>query len=76
MRTVDRKAKSVHGRMTPTNDRAQRAYRVVRQDDNGNRFVVQTALSRDEAERLVADFESRGHKQLYWIEADERSDAT
>jgi UDP-N-acetyl-2-amino-2-deoxyglucuronate dehydrogenase len=43
---------------------------VHRQDDNGNRFVVQAGLSRQEAERLVAEFESRGHKQVYWAEPD------
>jgi len=41
---------------------------VHRQDDNGNRFVVSTGLRREEAERLVAEFEARGHKQLYWVE--------
>jgi len=43
---------------------------VHRQDDNGNRFVVQTGLSREEAERLVAIYERRGHKQIYWAEVD------
>jgi hypothetical protein len=41
---------------------------VHRQDDNGNRFVVQTHLSREEAERLVMELERRGHKQVYWAE--------
>jgi len=41
---------------------------VHRQDDNGNRFVVRTGLRREEAERLAAEFESRSHKQLYWVE--------
>lgn len=41
---------------------------VHRQDDNGNRFVVQTGLSRLEAEQSVADYERLGHKQLYWTE--------
>ena len=41
---------------------------VHRQDDNGNRFVVRAGLSREEAERLVAEFEALGHKQLYWAE--------
>jgi hypothetical protein len=44
---------------------------VGRQDDNGNRFVVQRGLSRPEAERLAAEFEARGHKQLYWVEPDQ-----
>ncbi|GAA2776132.1 NUDIX domain-containing protein [Kitasatospora aburaviensis] len=43
-------------------------FRVMRQDDNGNRFPVADGLARDEAERLAAEFEARGHKQLYWVE--------
>ncbi|MFJ6618299.1 SPOR domain-containing protein [Kitasatospora sp. NPDC091335] len=45
-------------------------YRVMRQDDNGNRFLVAGGLDPAEARRLATDFESRGHKQLYWVEAD------
>ena len=41
---------------------------VHRQDDNGNRFVVERHLSREDAERLVQTFEARGHKQYYWAE--------
>lgn len=47
------------------------AYRVMRQDDNGNRYLVARGLSRAEAEALAAEFEARGHKQLYWVERDE-----
>ena len=43
---------------------------VFRQDDNGNRFVVEEHVSREEAQRLVEKFEARGHKQLYWAEPD------
>jgi hypothetical protein len=43
-----------------------------RQDDNGNRFVVETGLSREDADRLVAELEARGHKQVYWAEPDRR----
>ncbi len=43
---------------------------VYRQDDNGNRFVVERQLSREEAERMAAEFEARGHKQVYWVEPD------
>jgi hypothetical protein len=39
---------------------------VCRQDDNGNRFEVKRHLSQEEALRLVAEFEARGHKQFYW----------
>ncbi|GGN43366.1 hypothetical protein FHR83_001810 [Actinoplanes campanulatus] len=46
-------------------------WRVWRQDDNGNRFVVARFTSRAEAEKLAAEMESRGHKQLYWVAAAE-----
>ncbi|MFE6050193.1 SPOR domain-containing protein [Kitasatospora sp. NPDC056446] len=44
-------------------------YRVMRQDDNGNRFLVAKDLDRAEALRRAAELEARGHKQLYWVEA-------
>ncbi|MFD8757253.1 SPOR domain-containing protein [Kitasatospora sp. NPDC059577] len=43
-------------------------YRVVRQDDNGNRFLVAKDLDGAGAQRLAAELEARGHKQLYWVE--------
>lgn len=46
----------------------EQTWAVYRQDDNGNRFVVSTRLGREEAKRLVAEFEARGHKQVYWAE--------
>lgn len=46
---------------------------VHRQDDNGKHFVVETGLTREEAERLVATLEQRGHKQAYWAEPDSTS---
>lgn len=49
-------------------DRPVAKWTVHRQDDNGNRFVVETGLSREDAEHLVAIYEARGHKQLYWAE--------
>lgn len=41
-------------------------FSVHRMDDNGNEFVVRRHVSREEADRLVAEFEARGHKQTYW----------
>nr|WP_236715518.1 hypothetical protein [Pseudomonas sp. BMS12] len=38
----------------------------MRLDDNGNRFVVRTALGRQAAERLARKYQARGHKQSYW----------
>jgi hypothetical protein len=54
---------------TPINPEKD-TWSVFRQDDNGNRFVVQEHISRDDAERLVEKFEARGHKQLYWADRD------
>jgi hypothetical protein len=48
--------------------RSEPKWTVHRQDDNGNRFVVETGLSREDADRLVHMYEARGHKQLYWAE--------
>jgi hypothetical protein len=42
--------------------------RVLRQDDNGNEYVVAKVSSRCEAEAMVAEYESRGHKQVYTID--------
>lgn len=43
-------------------------WQVRRQDDNGNRFVVEAGLSEERARQLAGEFEQRGHKQLYWAE--------
>ncbi|WP_104818138.1 hypothetical protein [Kitasatospora sp. MMS16-BH015] len=45
-------------------------YRVMRQDDNGNRFLLAKGLTRPAAEALAAEYEARGHKQLYWVESE------
>ena len=41
---------------------------VWRQDDHGSRFEIQRGLTSLDAERIVKDFEARGHKQSYWLE--------
>jgi len=38
---------------------------VVRLDDNGNTFIVAAGLSREGAQRMVAGYEEKGHKQTY-----------
>ncbi len=43
-------------------------WRVVRQDDNGNCYVMARGLPRAEAEALARDFEARAHKQIYFVE--------
>jgi hypothetical protein len=44
------------------------SWRVVRQDDNGNVFLVADGLDEGAARRLAAALEARGHKQLYSVE--------
>lgn len=41
---------------------------VIRQDDNGNRYRVGRYATQDEAQQIVDTLDSRGHKQLYWVE--------
>ncbi|NBE53893.1 SPOR domain-containing protein [Streptomyces boluensis] len=43
-------------------------WQVIRQDDNGNRYRVGRYATRNEAQRIADSLESRGHKQLYWVE--------
>lgn len=42
------------------------SWAVWRQDDSGNRYLMEANLTEEQARHLVADFESRGHKQTYW----------
>ena len=42
-------------------------YEVWRQDDAGNRYVIKSGLTGQEARRLIAEYERRGHKQMHWI---------
>lgn len=37
-----------------------------RKDDNANEVCMAKMLSESEARSIVSEFESRGHKQLYW----------
>ena len=61
------------GEPDPSYDEASAAegpglWRLLRQDDNGNRFVLATFASRSDAEAQRRAFEARGHKQTYWVE--------
>lgn len=39
---------------------------VMRQGDQGKPWIVQAPLTKAEAEDLVQEMDSRGHKQAYW----------
>lgn len=45
-------------------------YSIWRQDDNGNRFCIETGLTEKEARKKAKDFEDLGHKQMFWVEKD------
>jgi uncharacterized protein YhfF len=45
-----------------------RSWALFRQDEHGNRSLVVDTADRAEAERLLAEYEAKGHKQVYWIE--------
>jgi probable phosphoglycerate mutase len=42
-------------------------WELWRQDDNGNRVLVAGFATRGEAAARMAEFESRHHKQTYWV---------
>jgi hypothetical protein len=54
----------------PADAARPQTWAIWRTDDNGNTFLVRSGLPHPEALRLVAEFEARGHKQLYWAEAE------
>lgn len=43
-------------------------WRLWRQDDNGNRFLVAEFGERGAAEARMEAFTRHPHKQIYWIE--------
>ena len=47
---------------------------VWRIDDHGNTFVVREHLTHADAERLVAEYAARGHKQTYWAEREDEDE--
>ena len=54
--------------MHPDEPAPEPRWELWRQDDNGNRVLIQRFARRAEAEDRLRDFEARGHKQTYWIE--------
>lgn len=53
-----------------TYEKTSSTWSVWRQDDNGNEIRMASLLKESEAQTLVDEFESRGHKQIYWIKED------
>ena len=48
------------------------AWLVLRQDDNGNVFVVAEHFDEGPARHQAAELEARAHKQIYWVERPSR----
>ncbi len=46
-------------------------WKVIRQDDNGQVYLVANDLTEADATRLVAEFEARAHKQTYYAIVDQ-----
>ena len=49
-------------------DPSKGRWRLMRQDDPGNRYIVADFDSETEARQALAAYESQRHKQTYWIE--------
>ena len=43
------------------------AWHLWRQDDNGNRFLIDTYATRELAEDRIAELTRSPHKQTYWV---------
>lgn len=43
-------------------------WRLIREDDNGNRYSVGRYATRAEAENQAGRLGTHSHKQLYWVE--------
>ena len=42
-------------------------WQLWRQDDNGQRFLVETFAEQRPAQALLDELEARMHKQIYWL---------
>jgi hypothetical protein len=49
-------------------------WQLWRQDDNGNRFLVEEFVARSDAERRMAELMHSLHKQTYWISGSGETD--
>ena len=47
---------------------SEERWRLTRQDDHGNQFVMEIFDSKQQAEGVMAHYQGKGHKQTYWVE--------
>ena len=69
LKAGDGKPLKLRGGKDSRPDRAAGTWRLMRQDDNGNRYSVADFPTPDEAEQARRQYEARGHKQIYWVDA-------
>jgi hypothetical protein len=62
--------------MTKRKEETTGCWEVWRQDDNGNKFVIASDLSKADADELCAKMTARGHKQMYWVQEQGKSKPT
>jgi hypothetical protein len=46
-----------------------------RQDDNGNKHLIERFPAHRSAEEALKRFEARHHRQIYWLEGEQRPPA-
>ncbi len=48
-------------------------WRLMRQDDNGNVFMIEVFTDENHARSKGKELEAKGHKQTYWVEEHKES---
>jgi hypothetical protein len=43
-------------------------YLVCRQDDNGNKYIIEVTKCKADANQILMKYEGNTHKQIYWVE--------
>lgn len=49
-------------------DNRRASWQLKRQDDHGNKTVMEEFSSSEAAEKQMNYYQSKGHKQTYWVE--------
>ena len=49
-------------------ERNKKPWKLIRQDESGNKFVIDSFESKEKAEQEMEKFQKRGHKQTYWVQ--------
>lgn len=51
--------------------KSEHTWKLKRRDDHGNQYIMASYDSEEEARNMMKEYESRRHKQTYWIEKSE-----